>query len=111
MADLSYNTTVYIKQGGAEFVVADGGEINIEPGGAITANGTQASALAAQLTAITHTAAGTADYAIQDLVQNSGFGFATANEGNTVLAVIANLQARCAAMEAALEGVGIVAAN
>jgi len=45
------------------------------------------------------------------LVQNSGFGFATANEGNTVLAVIANLQARCAAMEAALEGVGIVAAN
>jgi hypothetical protein len=90
---------------------AGGDELDVAPGGKITNDGTQAAALAVQLTAITHTAAGTADYAIQDLVQNTGFGFVTKDEGNTVLAVIANLQARCAAMEAALEGVGIVAAN
>lgn len=111
MADASYVTKVYLKQGGEELVVASGGAITVESGGKILANGTQAAALTAQLTTITHTAAGTPDYAVQNLVQNTGFGFATADEGNTVLAVIANLQARCAAMEAALEGAGIVAAN
>ena len=40
------------------------------------------------LTAITHTAPGTPDYAIQDLVAATGFGFATKDEGNTVLSVI-----------------------
>lgn len=68
-------------------------------------------ALTAQLTTITHTAAGTPDYALQNLVQNTGFGFATADEGNTCLAVIANLQARCAEIEARLEAANIVAAN
>ncbi len=46
----------------------------------------------AGLTAITHTAPVTPDYAIQDLVQGvditAGFGFATKDEGNTVLSVI-----------------------
>lgn len=71
----------------------------------------QGAALTAQLTSITHTAPGTADYAIQDLVQNTGFGFVTKDEGNTVLAVIANLQARLAQVEARLEAIGLVASN
>lgn len=36
MADVTYGPKVYRKQGGDEFVVADGGLITIEPGGAIT---------------------------------------------------------------------------
>lgn len=51
------------------------------------------------LTDITHTDPGTADYAIQDLTNTGGFGFATKDEGNTVLAVIANLQARVSELE------------
>lgn len=51
------------------------------------------------LTDITHTAPETADYAIQDLVNTGGYGFATKDEGNTVLAVIANLQARVSELE------------
>lgn len=111
MADLSYNTGVYLKQGGAELVVANGGQINIETGGKFVVNGTQPAALTAQLTSITHTAPGTPDYAVQDLVQNTGFGFATADEGNTVLGVILNLQTRLAEVEARLEAIGAVAAN
>lgn len=42
----------------------------------------------AGLTAITHTAPGTPDYAIQDLTNVGGFGFVTKDEGNTVLSVI-----------------------
>lgn len=111
MADTTYGPKVYHKQGGDEMVVASGGVLNIETGGVVKANGTQGAALTAQLTTITHTAPGTPDYALQDLVQNTGFGFATADEGNSLLAVVANLQARCAEMEARLEALGIVAAN
>ncbi len=70
----------------------------------------QGAALTAQLTSITHTAPGTPDYALQDLVQNTGFGFVTKDEGNTLLAVIANLQARVAQLESRLgsvSGVGL----
>jgi hypothetical protein len=62
-----------------------------------------------ELTTITHTAAGTPDYAIQDLVQNTGFGFATKDEGNTVLAVIKNLQIRVNELETKLAAKGIIA--
>lgn len=54
----------------------------------------------AALTDITHTAPGTPDYAIQDLTNSSGYGFVTKDEGNTVLSVIKNLQARVADLEA-----------
>ena len=64
---------------------------------------TQASANTTALTTITHTAPGTPDYAIQNLTNSSGFGFVTADEGNTVLSVIANLQARVSELEAALK--------
>lgn len=71
----------------------------------------QGAALTAQLTTITHTAPGADDFAIQALTQTSPFGFVTADEGNTVLKVIANLQARLAEVEARLEAVGLIAAN
>lgn len=71
----------------------------------------QPAALSTQLTSITHTAPGTPDYAVQNLVAATGFGFVTADEGNTVLSVILNLQVRMAEVEARLEALGLVAAN
>ena len=71
-------------------------------------------ALTAALTSITHTAPGTPDYALQDLVDSSVgacFGFATKDEGNTLLSVVANLQTRVNELEAALDattGVGLI---
>jgi hypothetical protein len=65
----------------------------------------RAAALTTQLTTITHTAPGTPDYALQDLIDSSGgacFGFASKDEGNTLLSVVANLQARVAELEARL---------
>lgn len=111
MADATYGPKVYMKQGAEQLVVASGGAINVESGGKILVDGTQGAALTAQLTSITHTAPGTPDYAVQDLVQNTGFGFVTKDEGNTVLSVILNLQTRLAEVEARLEGAGIVIAN
>lgn len=71
----------------------------------------QGAALTAQLTTITHTAPGTPDYAVQDLINSNAYGFAAKDEGNSVLAVVANLQVRMAEVEARLEAAGIVAAN
>lgn len=69
---------------------------------------TGATAQTAALTDITFIAPGTPDYAIQDLVQNTGFGFVTKDEGNTVLSVIKNLQDRVSELEARLAALGIV---
>ena len=71
----------------------------------------QGAALTTQLTSITSTAPGTPDFAIQDLTQSTPFGFVTKDEGNSVLAVIANLQARLAQVESRLETVGLIASN
>ena len=71
----------------------------------------QGAALTTQLTTITSTAPSTADFAIQDLTQSTPFGFVTKDEGNSVLAVIANLQARLAQVESRLETVGLIASN
>lgn len=71
----------------------------------------QPAALTAQLTSITHTEPGTPDYAIQNLTQTTPFGFVTADEGNSVLKVISNLQTRVAEVEARLEALGLVASN
>lgn len=54
----------------------------------------------AALTTITHTSPGTPDYAIANVTSSSPFGFSTADEGNTVLSVIRNLQIRVADLEA-----------
>lgn len=53
----------------------------------------------AALTALTHTAPGTPDYAVQDLTNSSAYGFVTKDEGNTVLSVIKNLQTRVLDLE------------
>lgn len=66
------------------------------------------SALTAQLTSITSTAPGTPDYAIQDLTMVTPWGFASQDEGNTVLAVIANLQTRVAELETKLQSIGLL---
>lgn len=60
------------------------------------------------LTDITFTAPGSPDYAIQDLVNTSAFGFVTKDEGNTVLSVIKNLQTRVAELETKLQTYGIL---
>jgi hypothetical protein len=68
----------------------------------------RATELTDELTSITHTAPGTPDYALQDLVESTGFGFATKDEGNSVLAVIANLQTRQNEMETKLTAYGLL---
>lgn len=67
--------------------------VEIEP------TGTGALPVAA-LTTITHTSPGTPDYAIASVTSTTPFGFTTADEGNTVLSVIRNLQIRVADLEA-----------
>ena len=62
----------------------------------------------AALTTITATAPSSADYAIQDLTDSGGFGFKTKDEGNTVLAVIINLQTRVSQLESKLATYGIL---
>lgn len=111
MAEASYGPKVYHKQGGDTLIIASGGVMDIETGGKVYANGAQGAALTAQDTTITHTAPGTADYAIQALTSTTPFGFVTADEGNTVLKVIANLQTRLAEVEARMEALGLVIAN
>ena len=69
---------------------------------------TQAAATGA-LTNLTHTAPGTADYAIQDLVQPAGYGFVSKDEGNTVLKVVQANKVRIAEIIAALQAFGLMA--
>lgn len=80
--------------------------------GATIANPTYSSkgaGLTAQLTTITSTAPGTPDYAIQDLTQTTPYGFVTKDEGNSVLAVIANLQTRMSQLETQLKALNLIA--
>ncbi len=75
----------------------------------------QAAAMTANLTTITHTAPGTPDYALQNVVDSdvgSAWGFASQDEGNTLLQVVERLQAEVAelrAMVGATAGVGLAA--
>jgi len=62
-----------------------------------------------ELTTLTHEAAGTPDYAIQAITNTTPFGFVTADEGTTVLMVVANNQARITAIENALVALGLLA--
>jgi len=68
----------------------------------------KAAALTTQLTSITHTAPSTPDYAVQDLTQTTPFGFATKDEGNTVLSVILNLQTRVSQLETRMQAYGLL---
>ena len=69
----------------------------------------QQTELTDELTTITFTAPSSADYALQDLVDTGGFGFVTKDEGNSVLAVIANLQTRTKELEDKLKALGLIA--
>lgn len=61
MADGTYTPQVYMKQGGAQMVVAASGSIKIETGGSIVPNsGTQASHIANLATAATNAQIATA---------------------------------------------------
>ena len=68
----------------------------------------EVSANTAALTDITFTAPSSPDYAIQDLVNSSAYGFVTKDEGNTVLSVIKNLQDRVSELEAAMQTYGML---
>ncbi len=68
-------------------------------------------ALTAALTAITHTAPGTPDYALQDLIDSSAgacFGFATKDEGNTLLSAVVRNQVRLGEIETKLQALGLL---
>ena len=71
------------------------------------ANNAPAAALAAQLTTITYTAPGTPNYALADLTVATPYGFATHDDGATLLKVVANLQARLATLEANMKTQGL----
>lgn len=66
-------------------------------------------ALTAQETTITFTEPVTPDYAIQGVTSTVPFGFVNANEGNTFIGVVENLQVRVAQLEARLQASGQIA--
>ena len=69
----------------------------------------KATAPATALTTITCSNTGTPDYDITDLTQTNPYGFVTADEGQTVLTVIKNLQTRLAELESKLQIMGLLA--
>ena len=70
---------------------------------------TKPAANTAALTTITCSAPGTPDYAIANLTATTPYGFASADEGQTVLKVIANLQIRVAELETKFQALGLLA--
>ena len=69
----------------------------------------KAAALTTALTTISCSAPSTPDYDIQDITNSSPYGFKTAEEGQTVLNVIKNLQTRLAELESKLQTMGLLA--
>jgi len=72
----------------------------------------QAVEITDELTDVTHTAPGTPDYALQDLVDSgagSAFGFATKDEGNTLLSVVVRNALRIKELEDLLVAKGLLA--
>ena len=68
----------------------------------------KASALTTALTTISCSAPSTPNYDIQDITDSSPYGFKTADEGQTVLNVIKNLQTRVNELEARLKSFGLL---
>lgn len=68
----------------------------------------KAVALTTALTQITAKLPASADYVIADLTQTLPFGFVSANEGQTVLTVIHNLQKRVDELESRLQNYGLL---
>ncbi|MEW6657247.1 MAG: hypothetical protein AB1424_01175 [Thermodesulfobacteriota bacterium] len=65
-------------------------------------------ALTAQLATLTFVAPGMADYDIAAPIQNTGWGFTTADEFKTVMSVIANLQTRLGQLETRQQSLGLL---
>ena len=61
-----------------------------------------------KVTQITHSEPGTPDYTIQDLTQVTPYGFVSADEAQTLLKVIKNLQVRVDELETRLSTIGIL---
>ena len=87
---MAFTTKVYKTDGGDTQVVASGGEIDIESGGTITNDGTQASAIADA----------TVDYDTGDLDAEA-----------EIIAALNATNGKINSIIAALEGVGILAAE
>lgn len=100
MPDATYSTKTYRKIGGDEIVIASGGALNIETGGAITANGTQASAIVN----LTDGTGGTANDALVAVPSDTLANAAAAANDN-----FADLSAKLNLILAALRGAGIIA--
>lgn len=64
-------------------------------------------AMTTQLTAITFTAPGTPDYALQDVTQTTPWGFADGEEARSFISVVSNLQTRLAEVETKLKAYGL----
>jgi hypothetical protein len=69
---------------------------------------TKPAPLTAQLTTLTCAAPGVEDYDLAAPVQNTGWGFSTADEFKTAMSVIANLQTRCFELEIRLQSLGLL---
>lgn len=69
---------------------------------------TKGAALTVGLTHLTAKLPVLPDYVIADLTQTTPFGFVSANEGQTVLTVIANLQTRVTELEHRLQAYGLL---
>lgn len=65
-------------------------------------------ALTAQLATLTFIDPGVPDYDIVAPIQNTGWGFATADEFKTVMSVIANLQTRLGQLETRQQSLGLL---
>lgn len=72
---------------------------------------TQGAALTAAHATLAQAGTDSGDVAVQALVQNTGFGFVLAAEGEAVIACVLNAMARLGEIEARLEAAGIVASN
>ncbi len=83
-----------------------GGDLDLN--GSVFTN-TPATEITDELGTLTHTAPGTPDFAIQDLGTAGGlWGFVDHDEGNSVLAIIANNQARINDLEDKLVQLGLI---
>ena len=102
MPDGTYQPKVYRDQGGDKVTVKSGGVINIETGGAIQANGTQASALSA----ITDSTGGTPATTFAAITAGGAYAQADMTAVKNALAQVAT---SLNAIRAALAGAGITA--
>jgi hypothetical protein len=96
------------------FILDDGTRLTSGKIPVATTNGrlidvTAQTELTDELTTITCSAPGTPDYAIADLTAVAPYGFVSADEGQSVLKVIANLQTRVNELETKLVALGLLA--